>query len=66
VIADERYFRIDVDTCDVNAGNLTEQEQKLLVGHRWFSRNDIVAHDETLYPADLVELLDATETCNAR
>ena len=36
VTADERYFRIDVDTCDVKAGNLTEQEKQLLVGHRWF------------------------------
>ena len=61
VTADERYFRIDVDTCEVKAGNLTEQEKHLLVGHRWFSRNDIAGHDETIYPADLVELLDATE-----
>ena len=61
VTADERYFRIDVDTCDVEAGNLTKQEKQLLVGHRWFSRNEIAGHDETLYPADLVELLDATE-----
>ncbi|MDQ0838599.1 NUDIX hydrolase [Sphingomonas faeni] len=61
VTADERYFRIDVDTCEVKAGNLTEQEKQLLVGHRWFSRNDIAGFHETLYPADLVELLDATE-----
>ena len=61
VTADERYFRIDVDTCDVKAGNLTEQEKQLLVGHRWFSRNDIAGFHETIYPADLVELLDATE-----
>ena len=61
VTADERYFRIDVDTCEVKAGNLTDQEKQLLVGHRWFSRNDIAGFHETLYPADLVELLDATE-----
>ena len=65
VTADERYFRVDVDTCDVAAGNLTDQERKLLVGHRWFTRNEIAAHDELLYPADLVELLDATETRHA-
>jgi len=65
VTADERYFRVDVETCDVAAGGLTDQERKLLVGHRWFSRNDIVGHDEVIYPADLVELLDATETRHA-
>ena len=61
VTADERYFRVDVDTIEVAAGGLTEQEQVLLVGHRWFSRSDIAAHDEVIYPADIVELLDATE-----
>lgn len=61
VTADERYFRIDVDACEVKAGQLTELERKLLVGHRWFSRNDIVGHHEVIYPADLVALLDATE-----
>ncbi|WP_333995998.1 NUDIX domain-containing protein [Sphingomonas sp. 22R3R2A-7] len=65
VTADERYFRVDVETCDVAAGGLTDQERKLLVGHRWFSRNEIAGHDELLYPADLVELLDATETRHA-
>lgn len=61
VTADERYFRIDVESCDVKAGKLTEQEQALLVGHRWFSRNAIADHDEVIYPADLVDLLDTTE-----
>ena len=66
VTADERYFRVDVDTCDVRPGGLTAQEQVLMVGHRWFSAAEIARHDETLYPADLVDLLDATETRHAR
>ena len=66
VTADERYFRVDVDTCDVRPGGLTAQEQILLVGHRWFSAAEIATHDETLYPADLVDLLDATEARHAR
>ena len=61
VTADERYFRVDVDTLDVAAGKLTEQEQVLLVGHRWFSRSDIAGHDEVIYPADLIDLLDETD-----
>ena len=66
VTADERYFRVDVDSCDVAAGGLTAQEELLLVGHRWFSRSDIAGHDEVIYPADLVDLLDATEPRHAR
>ena len=66
VTADERYFRIDLDACTVAPGGLTEQERALLVGHRWFSRNDLADHDETIYPADLAEMLDATEPQHAR
>lgn len=58
VTADERYFRIDIDAVEVRPGALTDSEQQLLVGHRWFSRNDIAAHDEAIYPADLADLLD--------
>ena len=65
VTADERYFRIDIHACDVAAGALTAQEQQVLVGHRWFYRNEIVGHNEAIYPADLVELLDATENTDA-
>ncbi|KQM67471.1 DNA mismatch repair protein MutT [Sphingomonas sp. Leaf17] len=66
VCADERYFRVDIDACDVRPGGLTAQEQALLVGHRWFTRDEIAQHDEALYPADLVDLLDATESHHAR
>ena len=65
VTADERYFRVDVASCDVAAGALTALERRVLVGHRWFSRNEIAGHDETIYPNDLVELLDATEPRHA-
>ena len=66
VTADERYFRIDIDACEVRAGGLTAQERVLLVGHRWFSKKEIAGHDEAIYPRDLVEMLDATENHDAR
>ena len=61
VTADERYFRVDVDVCEVRASALTELEQRVMSGWRWFSRADLAVHDEVVYPADLAELLDATE-----
>ena len=66
VTADERYFRVDVDACTVAGAALTEQEQKLMAGSRWFHRDEIAAHDERIYPADLVALLDATEPADVR
>lgn len=61
VTADERYFRVDIDDHAVAAGKLTEQEQQLMAGWHWFDRAEISAHPETMYPADLVDMLDATE-----
>ncbi|CAN5489452.1 hypothetical protein BH09PSE4_BH09PSE4_19960 [soil metagenome] len=61
VTADERYFRVDIDTCEVAPGALTPGEQRLLVGHHWFTRDEIARHDEVIYPADLIDLLESTE-----
>ena len=61
VTADERYFRVDVEACEVRSSALTELEQRVMSGWRWFSRADLAAHDEVVYPADLAKLLDASE-----
>ena len=61
VTADERWFRVDVAAHDVAAGALTEQERRLLAGERWFSRDEIADWPETIYPADLIDLLEATD-----
>lgn len=60
VVADERYFRIDIDRWDVAAAALTPLEQQVLAGWRWFSAEELAAHDELFYPADLVQLLADT------
>ena len=65
VTADERYFRIDIDTCDVRAAALTPLEQRVLDRHRWFSQSDLADWPETVYPADLAAMLAATEPANA-
>ena len=66
VCADERYFRVDIDHCAVAGAALTDQEKTLMAGFRWFDRDAIAAHDERIYPADLVALLDATEPLHVR
>ncbi len=66
VTADERYFRVDVDTHEVRAGALTALEQRLLAGSRWFDPRELADWPETIYPADLAALLEATEPHHAR
>lgn len=65
VTADERYFRIDIDRCEVQAGALTALEQRVLDRHHWFSRRDLADWPETVYPADLAAMLAATEYVHA-
>lgn len=66
VIADERYFRVDIDRHEVRAGALTELEQRVLAGSRWFARHELADWPETIYPADLEQLLSETEPARAR
>lgn len=61
VTADERYFRVDVDAHEVAAAGHTELERRVMQSWRWFTRADLAAHDELVYPEDLAELLDATD-----
>ena len=62
VTADERWFRVDVDTCDVDPAGHTDLERSVMKSWRWFSRDDLFRESERIYPDDLVGLLDATES----
>jgi 8-oxo-dGTP pyrophosphatase MutT (NUDIX family) len=61
VTADERYFRVDVDTCEVSTGGHTPLERRVMRGWLWFARADLARHDEPVYPVDLADLLAATD-----
>ncbi len=65
VTADERYFRVDVAAHDVAHAALTALEQRVMTGWRWFTRDEIARHDELIYPADILDLLDATAPAGA-
>ena len=66
VEADERYFRVDVDACDVTSAGHTELEQRVMRSWRWFSPADLAALTEPYFPEDLPDLLARTETADAR
>ncbi len=65
VTADERYFRVDVDTLEVDAAGHTELERRVMTSWRWFTRDEIAVHDEAIYPVDLIGLLLGTERNHA-
>ncbi|GGB27924.1 DNA mismatch repair protein MutT [Sphingomonas metalli] len=60
VDADERYFRIDMDACDIAAGALTELERRVLHSWRWFAPAELADWPEAIFPADLAQMLEDT------
>jgi 8-oxo-dGTP diphosphatase len=66
VTADERYFRVDIDACEVDPAGHTDLERRVMQSWRWFTRADLAAHAEPVYPVDLLQMLDQTEPADAR
>lgn len=65
VAADERYFRVDVAAAEVDAAGHTELERRVMTHWRWFARDELVEHEEAIYPVDLADLLAATDRKDA-
>lgn len=57
VRADERFFRVQVPHDRVDISGHTEQEQRLMKEHRWFTREDLTSWHEYIYPRGLAELI---------
>lgn len=66
VTADERYFRVDIDACEVDPALHTDLERTVMTSWRWFTRAELAIHPEAVYPTDLAAMLDATEAADAR
>jgi 8-oxo-dGTP pyrophosphatase MutT (NUDIX family) len=65
VTADERYFRVDVDACAVNASGHTELERRVMGEWRWFTPAELAALEEPVFPEDIAGLLQQTEQTHA-
>jgi ADP-ribose pyrophosphatase YjhB (NUDIX family) len=58
VTADERYFRIRVPACEIATHGHTELEREIMRDHRWFTRDELAAWPEPIFPPEILELLD--------
>jgi hypothetical protein len=57
VDADERFFLIRVDSLAVTDSNWTELERDVMTEHRWWTRSDLAATAEQVWPEDLPAIL---------
>ena len=56
---DQRFFLLRTEDFDLSNVAWTEEEQRVLTAHRWWSADDIRASTETIWPSELADLLAA-------
>jgi 8-oxo-dGTP pyrophosphatase MutT (NUDIX family) len=55
----ESFFAVGVEPFTPQHHGWDEVEQRALLDHRWWSTDELRATDETFYPSELVELVEA-------
>jgi len=53
----EDYFLVRVDRHEVDTRAFTDVELAAVLGHRWWSTDELARTEETYYPRELLELL---------
>lgn len=53
----ETYFLVRAPAFEISTENHEELERSFLSDHRWFTLQELVAHEETLVPGNFAELL---------
>jgi tRNA threonylcarbamoyl adenosine modification protein YjeE len=63
VVVDQRdaFYVVRVPAFEVSVAGHTEDEQRTILGHRWWTRAELAATVETVYPGGLDELLALAE-----
>ena len=54
----EEYFLVQVDAHDPAPTAVSDLELVSVVGYRWWSREELRSTEETVYPRELLDLLD--------
>jgi 8-oxo-dGTP pyrophosphatase MutT (NUDIX family) len=59
VTADERFFLVRVPDDSLSRTDWTALEREVMVEHRWWSREELAQTELTVWPENLVAMLDA-------
>ncbi|WP_295190619.1 NUDIX domain-containing protein [uncultured Brevundimonas sp.] len=54
---DQRFFLLRTEAFGLSSAGWTDEEQRVLTEHRWWSLDDIRESKETIWPAELAEIL---------
>lgn len=58
VFAVEQYFVVDTDTESISRDSWTAEEKEVMADHQWWSREELLSTTETVYPEELIQMLD--------
>ncbi|MDF8334209.1 NUDIX hydrolase [Novosphingobium cyanobacteriorum] len=58
ITSDERFFRVITTTFTPDTRGHTPLEQAMIRDHRWFTRAELAAWHEPIFPVNILELLD--------
>ncbi len=59
VVSDERYFLVRVTDDSLSRTNWTAFEREVMVEHRWWSREELAQTAATVWPENLLAMLDS-------
>ncbi len=58
IVSDEVYFVVRVAGGAIDTDGWTELEREVVEEHRWWTVDELRATDETVYPDDLIDLVE--------
>jgi len=58
IVSDEVYFVVRVAGGAISTDGWTELEREVVEEHRWWTVDELRATDETVYPEDLIDLIE--------
>ena len=61
IVSDEVYFVVRVAGGAIDTDGWTELEREVVEEHRWWTVDELRATDETVYPDDLLDLVEQFE-----
>jgi len=54
VLAEERFFLIYTDKAEIDCSRWSRNEQEVISRHRWWTKEELIQTDETVFPRDII------------
>lgn len=54
VLAEERFFKIDANTVELDRSGWSSNEKKVILDYHWWTIEELIHTNETIFPRDLI------------